>query len=146
MPGLYTQQLSRSMQSTTACPYLKFMSGITVKHGFSTKLHEMITDGSLRPAYWQHPVFTADPSLGFPPSPVAPWVQYVDAVLCAQQESVLRFWCDFLVTGTGTLCAVRDGAACALRSRAGDQLSSRSAMVFINGDWAEYAATSTFQH
>ena len=40
-----------------------------VKSSFITKLHEMITDGSLPPACWQHRVVTIDPS---PNSPLTP--------------------------------------------------------------------------
>ena len=51
MPGHHKRQLSRSMWSTTALPFHEFMTETKVTSSFSTKLHEMITDGSLPLAF-----------------------------------------------------------------------------------------------
>ena len=84
MPGHHKRQLSRSMWSTTALPFHEFMTETKVKSGFSTKLHEMITDGSLPLAYWQQTVVTTDPSPDYHLSFVA------SLVLCAHAVSYVQ--------------------------------------------------------
>ena len=130
-----------------------------VKSGLSTRFHK-ITDGSLPPACWQHPVATADPSPDSPPSPVAPLALCVDAVPYAQRDSVIGFWC-VQVRLQGMMQRENCAHVLALvlfssrtrlvaktptrRRRVGpcarEQLPKRAAVVFIKGDWVQYAAT-----
>ena len=106
MPGHHKRQLSRSMWSTTALPFHEFMTETEVKSGFSTKLHEMITDGSLPHAYWQQTFVTTDPSPDYHLSFVASLVLCAHAVSYVQEDSVIGFWCEYLVTSTRTLSVV----------------------------------------
>ena len=76
-----------------------------VKSSFITKLHEMITDGSLPLACWQHRVVTIDPSPNSPLTPCCALGAVRRGSAIPQQDSVIGFWCECPVTSTRTLSA-----------------------------------------